>query len=265
VILAADIDHGEGGATSSALDSVWLHGFTQTARSWGPLLDAPPLRRTSGRRLRLDLPGHGSSALASGDLWSVGRDVVDTATAHGIQTAVLVGYSLGGRTALHAVLEQPEMWRGVVLIGASPGIADMAARRTRRADDDRLADHLLDIGVAAFVDEWLAQPLFARLRPTDDDIAARLRNTAEGLASSLRHCGTGTQDDLRWRLGELTMPALILAGEHDTKFVAAGRDLADNWGGEAEFVAIEHAGHAAHLERPAQTAAIIGSWWARLR
>ena len=264
MILAADIDHGEGGAPPSALDSVWLHGFTQTGRSWGPLLDEPPLRRTTGRRLRLDLPGHGGSAPASGDLWSVGRDVVDTVTAHGVQTAVLVGYSLGGRTALHAALARPEMWRGVVLIGASPGIADMAARRSRRADDDRLADHVLTVGVEAFLDEWLTQPLFARLRPSDDDIADRRRNTADGLASSLRHCGTGTQDDLRWRLGDMTMPALILAGEYDTKFVAAGNELADTWGGEARFVAVGHAGHAAHLERPAETAAIIAAWLAQL-
>jgi pimeloyl-ACP methyl ester carboxylesterase len=60
------------------------------------------------------------------------------------------------------------------------------------------------------------------------------------------------------------MPALILAGARDTKFVAAGRELAQGWGGDATFLEVPYAGHAAHLERPEMTADIIGRWLAEL-
>lgn len=257
--LHADIDEPPT-PDAATLDTVWLHGFTQTARSWGPLLSVAALGDRTLRRLRIDLPGHGDSPVAQGDLWSTATQVIDTVIDHGFPRSVLVGYSLGGRTALHAALTRPELWRGVVLIGATAGMADMAARRERRLADDRLAERIGDLGVDAFLADWLAQPMFARMPRRDEDLAERRRNTAQGLASSLRHCGTGTQDDLRWLLDRLTMPALMLAGAHDLKFVAAGRELAELWGGDARFVEVADAGHAVHLEQPTVVAELIGSW-----
>ncbi len=55
------------------------------------------------------------------------------------------------------------------------------------------------------------------------------------------------------------MPVLVVAGEHDAKFTAIGRRMADAIP-DASFVLIEGAGHAAHLERPEQTCAAIVTW-----
>ena len=49
------------------------------------------------------------------------------------------------------------------------------------------------------------------------DLDDRRRNTVAGLASSLRLAGTGTQEPLWDRLGMLTMPVLVLAGERDER------------------------------------------------
>src|SRR6185295_6893318 len=76
---------------------------------------------------------------------------------------VYVGYSLGGRLCLHAAVAHANSVRGLALIGASPGVADEAERAARRAADDRMADHIIEIGVDAFLDDWLARPLFAGL------------------------------------------------------------------------------------------------------
>src|SRR5690606_23536537 len=110
--------------------------------------------------------------------------------------ATYVGYSMGGRLALHLALARPDLVRRLVLIGATGGIDDEDDRAARRAADERLAAHLEQVGVATFVDEWLAQPLFAGLSPTAAARDERLANTAEGLASSLRLAGTGTQEPL---------------------------------------------------------------------
>lgn len=262
--LAVEIDVVAASRSDAPRDTVWLHGFTQTARSWLPLLSTPTLSNRPGRRFRVDLPGHGASPVATGNLEHSAHAVLHAVTEHGFEHGVLIGYSLGGRIALHAALARPSLWRGVVLIGATPGLHDAAARTQRQADDERLAQALEHEGVDTFVDRWLAQPLFATLAATPDDIAERRRNTAAGLASSLRWCGTGTQHDLRPRLGELMMPALILAGAHDTKFVATGREMASGWGGDATFAEVPHAGHAAHLEQRETTADIIGQWLTEL-
>jgi pimeloyl-ACP methyl ester carboxylesterase len=77
-----------------------------------------------------------------------------------------------------------------------------------------------------------------------------LTNTAAGLAASLRLAGAGSQAPLWDRLGELSMPVLVMAGELDAKYVAIARDTVDAIGRNAELVLIPGAGHACHLERP---------------
>jgi pimeloyl-ACP methyl ester carboxylesterase len=46
----------------------------------------------------------------------------------------LVGYSMGGRIALHAALREPERFASLVLIGVSAGVQDRDERR--RADEE---------------------------------------------------------------------------------------------------------------------------------
>ena len=245
-------------------DSVWLHGFTQTARSWIPVLDRPPVADQAGRRFLVDLPGHGSSSQATGGLWDGARDVITALEVAACERAVLVGYSLGGRLAMHMALLDPHRFEGIVLIGATPGLTHDEDRRARRESDARLAEHITAVGVDDFLDEWLAQPLFSGLDPHSSGREERRRNTAAGLASSLVHHGTGTQEDLRSRLGELGMPVLVMAGERDSKFVAAGAEIAEAWGGPSEISIVPGAGHAAHLEAPGVVADVIGTWWAQL-
>ncbi len=223
---------------------VFAHGFTQTGRSWGPI--AEHFAGHGFEVVLVDLPGHGGSSGVRADLRRTADLLAATAGA-----ATYVGYSLGGRVCLHLALMYPHVVERVVVIGASPGIVDDDERSARRAADERLATHLLEVGLEQFLDEWTTQPLFADLVVTDDERRDRLRNTPAGLASSLRLSGTGTQVPLWDRLVELNMPVLALAGELDTKFVAMAERIAAS-APDAMFAAIHDAGHAAHLQHPVQ-------------
>jgi pimeloyl-ACP methyl ester carboxylesterase len=117
------------------------------------------------------------------------------------------------------------------------------------ASDEVLAQRIEAEGVAAFLDWWLAQPLFATLPVAASDRDGRLANTAEGLASSLRLAGAGRQEPLWERLSELAMPILVVAGDLDAAYAEIGRRMAARIGGNAELVLIPNAGHACHLER----------------
>lgn len=231
------------GAHSRPADTiVFVHGFTQTGRSWLPIAEF--FVRAGHRCVLVDLPGHGDSAHVRADL----RRAADMLGAVG-GTAVYVGYSLGGRVSLHLALMYPHLVERLVLIGAHPGIDDDDERAARRAADDVLAQHIHDIGVPAFLREWVAQPLFGGMTTADADLAERRRNTAEGLASSLRMMGTGTQVPLWPRLLELTMPVLAMAGADDHRFAAVAAQLADA-APRARSLLIPGAAHAAHLQRP---------------
>ncbi len=236
---------------------VLAHGFTQTARSWATFEGLLRSQISDVETIAVDLPGHGDAGPpAALDLWASASRLV---TAGGVGT--YVGYSMGGRVALHAALAAPDNVRRLVLIGATAGIDDPHERHARRDADDQLAGHIEAVGVRTFVDEWLANPLFAGLTEATALRADRLRNTAAGLASSLRATGTGTQTPLWDRLGEIEVPVLVLVGEHDAKFTDLGRRLVEGLR-VAELVVIPHAGHSVHLEQPTATATALAAWLA---
>ena len=141
--------------------------------------------------------------------------------------ATYVGYSLGGRAALHVALMYPHLVKSLITIGANPGIDGEDERARRRESDDDLIERMETIGLEAFLREWVALPLFGDLQLTPADLADRLRNTVEGLSSSLRLAGNGAQGSLWPRLRELNMPVLAMAGALDSKFAAIARQIAD--------------------------------------
>ena len=221
---------------------VLVHGFTQTGRSWGPI--ATDLGRDHEVVL-VDAPGHGGSAGVRADL-TAGAALLGGAGGR----ATYVGYSMGGRLALHLALHRPEDVAALVLLGATAGIENEEERATRRRSDEVWASELERDGLDPFLRRWLAQPLFAGLPPDAADLDDRRRNTVDGLASSLRLAGTGSQAPRWTELPRLGMPVLVLAGEHDERFTALGRRMAAAIGGNATFATVPGAGHAAHRERP---------------
>ncbi len=112
---------------------VLLHGFTHTGASWGAVIDR---LGESYLPLAPDIRGHGS---ASSHQPVTLEAVIDDISALAPRRFVLAGYSMGGRIALHVALALGARVQRLVLIGASPGIADPAQRAARRADDERLA------------------------------------------------------------------------------------------------------------------------------
>jgi 2-succinyl-6-hydroxy-2,4-cyclohexadiene-1-carboxylate synthase len=242
---------------SAAADRVVLvHGFTQTARSWRPMIARLTASLGPGVAvLALDAPGHGARGDVRADLTSGAALLAEEGG-----RATYVGYSMGGRFCLHLALQRPELVERLVLISTTPGIEDAAERAARRRADEELADRIERDGLDAFLAQWLAQPLFAGLGPSAADVESRRGNTAAGLASSLRLAGTGTQTPLWDRLGELSMPVLVLTGEHDDKFREIGRRMAGAIP-NASFVVVAGAGHAVHLELPAHTCEAIVSFW----
>src|SRR6185295_9741347 len=139
-----------------------LHGFMQTGRGWDEVV-----RHLAGERYRPlapDLRGHGAAATRRPvDFTSCVADVVGLAGSR----FALAGYSQGGRLALHVALAHPERVSRLVLVSATAGIEDAAARARRQAADEELAAWIAADGrlMSEVADRWGAQPLFATQPP----------------------------------------------------------------------------------------------------
>ena len=246
-----------------------LHGFTGGADSMRCVSE--PIARDR-QVVRLELVGHGGSdaprTVSEYEMKACAAQVVAAVAALDLGRPHLLGYSMGGRAALAAALARPDVFASLALVGATAGIADPELRRQRIASDHALADRIEERGIEAFVDEWMALPIFetqSRLGAEALSLARaeRLCNRPHGLAFSLRGMGAGAQDPLYDHLGRFLHPVLLVVGEKDAKF----REIASLLQAVmkvARTEVIEGVGHAAHLEAPEAFARVLGRFLAEV-
>jgi len=201
----------------------------------------------------LDAPGHGNNANGARSLQQSAGDI-----AASMQPGILIGYSMGARMALHVALQHPNIISQLVLISGTPGLATQAERSARLQSDNELADHIEKIGTSAFIDEWLALPIFSGLSKQTNQRNDRIRNTAKGLADSLRFAGTGTQEPQWPNLHQLSMPVHLMVGELDVKFTTIAKDMQPLLQ-SSELKVVPNVGHTVHLEDPVATGHILDS------
>lgn len=218
---------------------IFVPGFMQRGQSWAPVAELVSKRYPSAC---VDFRTHGFGSRLG--------ELREAAPPGG----VAVGYSMGGRLALHLAAREPERFAGLVTVGASPGIDDPAERARRRDADEELADWMERASIEDVVARWERLPVFAgqseelveRQRP------GRLSHDPKQLAQLLREAGQGARPPAP----PPRIPVLVLAGERDERYVEAGRRLAA-LAPRGDTRAVAGAGHAAHLERPEAVARLL--------
>ena len=171
------------------------------------------------------------------------------------EKSVLLGYSLGGRLALHACIHRPDLWEGVVVVGADPGLASSEEKNQQFARDRNWADRLKKEPLEQLVREWDEQPVFCGIENSAP------RNLEEldpiQLSQQFEVFSKGLQQNLVPALSELkNPPVLFLAGEKDKKFQQIGDELAElcpvvksQW--------VEDSGHRVPWENPESFSRIL--------
>lgn len=237
-----------------------LHGFTLSGRSWHEVISKMP---AGWMWVVPDLRGHGGTRIPSGAPCTMDACAADLEMLWdhlGIERTHLVGYSMGGRLALHTAAHRPERILSLVTIGAHAGLEE-EAREGRRQGDEALAQRIETDGLEAFIDYWSNLPLLAGVERRGPSFIAQLRaermsNHVHGLAKSLRGMGAGGMEPVWDQLTRLKCPCTFVAGQLDHGYVASARRLASTVvNGRLEIVL--RAGHAVHLERPEAFARVL--------
>ena len=221
---------------------VFVPGFMQHADTWDEVAAAV------GQRY--------PSAVVDFATWTFEGRVGEILAAAG-PGDVVVGYSMGGRLALHAALRSGG-FRGLVLVGASPGIEGDEEREARRVADESLAAWIETHSIEEVVARWERNPVFATQPEAlvEAQRAGRLRHSPADLATLLRSAGQGALPAVWDRLPSLPVPLLAVAGSLDSAYAAAAVRMA-SLAPHAQTAIIEGAGHAVHLERPADVSDAI--------
>jgi 2-succinyl-6-hydroxy-2,4-cyclohexadiene-1-carboxylate synthase len=199
---------------AGAMECWLLHGAVGMAADWRAFAKRLAEAKTGSRAVDLwrflecqPLPladfGPALNAEASGEAPRGGR--------------ALMGYSMGGRLTLHALLENNHPWQAAVIVSAHPGLEDDAERETRRASDAGWASMALAGNWQEFLTKWNAQPLLGGPM-RDPQASGSLVMRRREIARSFVDWSLGAQQPLWERLHEITAPLLWVAGENDVKF-----------------------------------------------
>lgn len=248
-----------------------LHGFLGSGSDWDTLASE---LEPHFRLLTPDLPGHGSAPFevqlddkAERQLDGKGSSPFDKVclgllhwlAKQSVTEFHLLGYSLGGRLALHMARLAPKSLLSLNLESCHPGLESNIARAERLAADSLWAKRLATEPLPVFLDAWYRQGVFAHL---DDKarhalVAKRCAQHQDKHRQALLQMYLATslanQQDLRVVPANLPCPVNLYVGEQDQKFTA----LANQWQqqqADIRLFTIEGAGHNCHAEQPGRFA-----------
>ncbi len=233
-----------------------LNSLGATNAMWDAQL---PLLESFYRVIRCDTRGHGDSPtpLSPYSFDEIVADSLGVLDSHGVQKATVMGLSLGGMTALGMGLKAPERIERLVCCAARSD----APQPFVQSWHDRLAK-LEDGGIEAVwngtVGFWLSED--TRRDHPDREAALRasfLKTSEEGY----RGCAHALMrlDYLR-HLGEMKVPALFVAGEHDGGATPETmRAMADACPG-SEYTVVPGAKHVINVDRPDDFSVAVASF-----
>lgn len=164
------------------------------------------------------------------------------------EAALLMGYSLGGRLALHALLDRPKLWKGAIIISSHTGLKKDSEREERLKLDEEWAERFRSEEWGSLMQAWNEREVFAgdpvRFDRQEQEYQREL------MSSLLIEGSLGKQADLRAEVSQLPMPLLWVTGKEDFRYCQIAREQTF-FHPHSRHVEIPGAGHRAPWSQPA--------------
>lgn len=244
---------------------IFLHGFLGRPKDWSPTVDFLMLENSKVEIYQVDL-FNDEMLNPQVSLAQWGESFCKWMQKHVDRTSrnILVGYSLGGRLALHALEACPNLIERAFIVSANSGFPDNLAgfesdsqdRKSRWLHDANWAELFIKAPWAEVLKNWNAQPIFAGTKSEPPRPESEYSREALGLA--LTNWSLAQQKDLRPVVEKNLAKISWIVGENDTKYVDIARNLEKDIP-QFHFEMIKGASHRVMFDEPRQLAAKIKS------
>lgn len=245
---------------------VLLHGFTGSMQTWHYFVKK---WRDRFQVITIDLPGHGKTYTKQPkSMQSFSDDLMKLLANLNINKAHILGYSMGGRTALSFYHYYPEAVQSLTLESATPGLKTEKERHERIKQDEKVVTRISE-DLTKFVNFWESIPLFDSHKQLPESVKKDLRDerlmqSPHGLIESLQYMGTGIQPSWWSELNKITVPMLLITGELDDKFVKLNKEM-NKLISNSELNVITNSGHTPHIEQQEKFDKIVMTFIEKLK
>lgn len=232
-----------------------VHGTFQTPAVWSDVGVRLAARADPGVAVRVLAENVDPPAAGGLEAWAAGLCRRHVGVPGEGEARVLLGYSLGGRLAMHALVACPRTWSAAVLVAAHPGGGSAAERAAVRRRDAGWADRCRHDAWGKLLADWDAQAVFGgRPNRAPRPPGGFDRERCAGTFETFSRAG---QADLRPRLAAAPLPpVLYLTGAEDDRYGALGDELAEAVPAITHVV-VADAGHRVPWDQPEYFAAEV--------
>jgi len=238
----------------NGLPLLLIHGFTGSHKSFDEI---SKYLQQFFKIIRIDLAGHGKSMSQDASFFSFEnsiKSILKILDDLRLIKVNILGYSLGGRNAMHFVSKFQERVNKLIVCSSSYGLKNQLEKDKRINSDQKLIDLLENNNLKEFVKLWESLPLWdSEKRLSIEKIKKhkkiRLSNNPFGLALNLKHQGQGKQNNLLSELKKIKNETLILYGEKDDKYKKISTKL-DKTIRNSKTIMVPESGHNIILENP---------------
>ena len=201
---------------------IWcLHGSLQTALVWKPIGNAIESEFGSVQVEAVNL--YENEYESFGDWREQFYEKVEEQTKG--EPSLLLGYSMGGRLAMNALVNNPAMWSGVIAVGADPGLISDDARSKQLQKDLEWARRFRSEDIQELLVEWDELPVFCGRSNCASREISEL--DSEKISRFFDVFSKARQGNMLPMLRKLkTPPLLYISGCDDIKYTKIGQDLA---------------------------------------
>jgi len=226
-----------------------LHGFLGMGDNWKTL--AKQFSEDGYQVHLIDQRNHGRSPHSDDFSYELlAEDLKDYCELHNLESSILLGHSMGGKTAMLAATNAPELFEKLIIVDIAPksypqhhqsilkGLSslDFNTIKSRGGADKKLSEYVSELGVRQFLLKnlyWIKKGQLA------------LRMNLKSLIENIEEVGKSLPNGKTY-----SKPTLFIKGERSDYITSEDESLILNHFPEAKIEKINNSGHWVHAENP---------------